>query len=240
MASDTRVGTLRLADRVTRRRPSRAAGPAQDQDDPGTRNVYYCGIPDAALRPEFSKSRPVIIVSYRNSLTGPVLVVPVTTQPQLGNAWAVKLGRSPTPGETCDVWVVCNHLYSVSCQRLSATRGTVPRLTAAEFRPVHELVLKWIPTLDPAIDICRRDPSRSLNKQHGPCGVTVLKGPGASFDISEPLVSVPGASPAIKNGPTIPGNRSDPEEFSRDDREASPRRPDAFPTGSCYRNRNSL
>jgi hypothetical protein len=28
----------------------------------------------------------------------------------------------------------------------------VPRLTVAEFRPVHELVVKWLPALDPPID----------------------------------------------------------------------------------------
>ena len=116
---------------------------------PSIRNVYYCGFPDAVLPPEFSKRRPVIVVSYKNSLTGPILVVPITTRAQRENPWAIKLARNPTPGETCDVWVVCNHLYTVSCTRLSATHGVVPRLSAAEFRPVHEMVLKWIPTLEP-------------------------------------------------------------------------------------------
>jgi mRNA interferase MazF len=115
--------------------------------------VYYCGFPEAALPPEFSKRRPVIVVSYKNSLTGPILVVPITTQAQRENQWVVKLERNPKPGETCEVWVVCNHLYTVSCERLSATHGTVARLTAAEFRPVHELILKWVPSLAPVSDI---------------------------------------------------------------------------------------
>jgi uncharacterized protein YifN (PemK superfamily) len=91
----------------------------------------------------------VIVVSRKNSLTGPFLVTPITTQAQHDNPWAVKLARNPGPGETCDVWVVCNHLYTVSCTRLTATHGMVPRLTAVEFRPVHDLIVKWVPTLDP-------------------------------------------------------------------------------------------
>ncbi len=119
---------------------------------PNIRNVYYCGFPDSALHPEFSKPRPVIVISYKNSLTGPVLVVPITTRAQPDNRWAIKLARNPTPGESCDVWAVCNHLYTVSCARLTATHGIMPRLTADEFRPVHELILKWLPRLDLAGD----------------------------------------------------------------------------------------
>ena len=151
MASDTRGGTLYLPGRTQDTSVANVTAPParhKIKATPNIRNVYYCGFPDAALPPEFSKRRPVIVVSYKNSLTGPVLVVPITTQAQSGNTWAVKLARNPTPGETCDVWVVCNHLYTVSCVRLSATHGTVPRLTAVEFRPVHELILKWLPALE--------------------------------------------------------------------------------------------
>jgi mRNA interferase MazF len=119
---------------------------------PRIRNVYYCAFPEAALPPEFSKRRPVVVVSYKNSLTGPILVVPITTRPQPDNPWAVRLPRNPTPGETCDVWAICNHLYTVSCTRLTATHRTVPRLTADEFRPIHTKVLNWIPSLEESDD----------------------------------------------------------------------------------------
>ncbi|MFL5287489.1 MAG: type II toxin-antitoxin system PemK/MazF family toxin [Rhodopila sp.] len=119
---------------------------------PRIRN-YHCSFPDAALPPEFSKRRPVTVVSYENSLTGPILVVPFTTRPQRADGWAIKLARNPTPGESCDVWAVCNHLYTVSCERLTATHGVVPRLTPDEFRPVHELILVWLPALDPSGDM---------------------------------------------------------------------------------------
>lgn len=139
MVSDSREGTLHP--------PARTGSAAvattpvlvtryKIKATPSIRNVYYCGFPDAVLPPEFSKRRPVIVVSYKNSLTGPVLVVPITTQPQRENSWAIKLARNPTPGETCDVWAVCNHLYTVSCTRLSATHGVVPKINGGRI-PVY-------------------------------------------------------------------------------------------------------
>lgn len=155
MGSDGIEGTLHLPRRSGFAAAADRAVPAARTSikaAPNIRNVYYCGFPDGAVPPEFSKRRPVIVVSYKNSLTGPVLVVPITTQAQPDNRWAVKLARNPKPGETCHVWVVCNHLYTVSCARLTATHGTVPRLTVDEFRPVHELILKWLPRLDMGAD----------------------------------------------------------------------------------------
>nr|WP_294550253.1 type II toxin-antitoxin system PemK/MazF family toxin [uncultured Rhodopila sp.] len=110
--------------------PAAAAGRIRIKATPKIRNVYYCDFPEAALPPEFSKRRPVIVVSYRNSLTAPILVVPQTTQAQPHNGWEVKLARNPTPAESCEVWAVCNHLYTVSCTRLTATHGEVPKTDA--------------------------------------------------------------------------------------------------------------
>jgi mRNA interferase MazF len=154
MASDTTVGTLHLPTRTPTPAAEAPAPVARTalKAAPAIRNVYWCRFSDAAVPPEFSKKRPVIVVSYENSLTGPILVLPITTEPQPGNLWAVKLERNPSPGENCDVWAVCNHLYTVACVRLTATHGTVPRLTPAEFRPIHELVLRWLPTLPPIAD----------------------------------------------------------------------------------------
>ncbi len=116
---------------------------------PAIRNVCWCAFPHDMRQPEFWKTKPVVVVSYKNRLTGPILVVPVTTKPQADDQWAIKLARNPNPRETRDVWVVCNHRYTVACSRLSAFDGAVPRLTAAEFRPIHELILKWVPPLLP-------------------------------------------------------------------------------------------
>lgn len=161
-------GTLRL--------PGRSPpGPAPQRRSivapPKIRNVYYCAFPEAALPPEFSRRRPAVVVSYKNSLNGPILVAPITTQPQPGNEWAIKLPRNPTSGETCEVWVVCNHLYTVSCTRLTATHGTVPRLTAEEFRPIHEKILQWIPALgSPGIP-----PTPELSTFHGSARKTTAR-----------------------------------------------------------------
>jgi mRNA interferase MazF len=143
-------GTLRLP----RSRPAVAEQPVRIaiKAAPAIRGVYSRRYPDAALPPEFSKRRPVMVVSWKNSLAGPVLMIPITTQSQSGNPWALRLPRNPCPGETCEVWAVCNHLYTVSCTRLTATHGSVPRLTVEEFRPVHELMLKWVPALHPPDD----------------------------------------------------------------------------------------
>ena len=84
------------------------------------------GIPEAAAGDRrFLKERP----------TGPMLVVPITTQPQRESRWSVKLARNPTPGKTCDVRAVCNYLYTIPRERLTVTHGVVPRLLVEEFRP---------------------------------------------------------------------------------------------------------
>ena len=119
------------------------------KDAPSIRNIYWCLFHDAALPPEFSKRRPVVVFSHRNTLTGPISVLPITKYPQPDNPWSIKLATNPIPGEVCDAWVVCNHLTAVSCLRLTQRHGKVPRLTPDEFRPIHELVLQWLPPLLP-------------------------------------------------------------------------------------------
>ena len=154
----TKDGTLRLSggrsapDPPVVEDPSPAARTSL-KAAPAIRNVYWCAFPRDMRYPEFWKIRPVVVVSYKNSLKGPILVVPVTTKPQTGDRWAHKLPRNPSPRDTCDVWVVCNHLYTVGCSRLSAFDGVVPRLTPQEFRPIHELVLKWVPPLLPLLPL---------------------------------------------------------------------------------------
>jgi mRNA interferase MazF len=80
---------------------------------PDIRNIYWCGLWTDAVKPEFWKRRPVIVVSYKNTLYGPCLVVPLTTLAQPGNKWTHKLTRNYVD-PTVDAWVVCNHLLTVS------------------------------------------------------------------------------------------------------------------------------
>jgi mRNA interferase MazF len=113
---------------------------------PKLRNVYWCKFPTDMYFPEFWKVRPIVVVSHRNALSGPILVVPLTTSPQLKNEWAVNLGRAVHQNR--DSWAVCNHIYTVSCHRLSAFSGKVPRISESEFRPIHELILTRLPSLN--------------------------------------------------------------------------------------------
>jgi mRNA interferase MazF len=111
---------------------------------PTIRNVYWCALWCDAVKPEFWKRRPVIVISYKNSLHGPCLVVPLTTQSQPANPWAHQLVVNYiTPG--IDTWAVCNHLLTVSPARLSSVKGKVPRLTVEEFAPILTKVLDWLP-----------------------------------------------------------------------------------------------
>jgi mRNA interferase MazF len=151
MAPDTRGETLHLPGGHSTLLPDREQSApivrGALKSAPRIRNIYWCQFPRDMRQPEFWKTRPVVIISHKNLLTGPILVVPMTTKPQHGDKWAVRLEKNPNPKQTCDVWVVCNHLYTVGCSRLSQFGGSVPRLTPAEFRPIHELVLKWVPRL---------------------------------------------------------------------------------------------
>ena len=56
---------------------------------PKIRQIYWCDYWKDARLPEMWKTRPVIVVSYKNTLTGPCRVVPVSTEP-----WMVRL-RGP-------------------------------------------------------------------------------------------------------------------------------------------------
>lgn len=114
---------------------------------PKIRAVYWCDFWKDALRPEFCKKRPVVVVSRDNRLDGPVMVVPLTRKAQGGNKWAFKLSENPNPGKPgVDSWAVCNHIYTVSCARLEQMQGGAPRMKQADFDEVVRLLLKAMPT----------------------------------------------------------------------------------------------
>ncbi|OQW43431.1 MAG: hypothetical protein A4S12_04930 [Proteobacteria bacterium SG_bin5] len=117
---------------------------------PKIRNIYWCDFWHDALLPEMWKTRPVLVISYRNLLNGPCTVVPISTDPQEGRsaAWAYPLPIELEKGRAS--WVVCNHLYTVSPSRFSQIRGTVPRLAEEHFNAILTKILAWLPTL-PAV-----------------------------------------------------------------------------------------
>jgi mRNA interferase MazF len=109
--------------------------------------VYWCDFWRDAQLPEMWKTRPVVVVSYKNLLHGPCLVVPTTTEPQGNSPWAYPLPPDIIDGQSN--WAVCNHLYTVAPSRLSQVKGKIPKLTDADFNEVLKRVLSWLPTLRP-------------------------------------------------------------------------------------------
>ena len=94
--------------------------------------------------PEFWKRRPVIILSYRNTLHGAVTVVPCSTQAQLGNAWAFP-SRTTIDGRAA--WAICDKLTTVAVSRLLPDKSGTARMPEAEFNDLLALVLAWLPKL---------------------------------------------------------------------------------------------
>jgi mRNA interferase MazF len=132
--------------------PAAPAGRVVLASAPKIRAVYWCGFWRDALRPEFYKNRPVVIVSRDNRLDGPALVVPLTTKPQGNNKWAYKLTENPNPRKpSIDSWAVCNHIYAVSCARLAQMDGGVPRMKPADFDGVVRLMLRALPDAPPPL-----------------------------------------------------------------------------------------
>jgi mRNA interferase MazF len=115
---------------------------------PKVRQLYWCDFRGDARLPEMGKKRPAIILSYRNTLHGIVLVLPTSTDPQEGisGQWAHKLSFQQDGKR--DSWVVCNHLYTVSTQRLEPFGGPrIPRLEEDEFNLILATTLSWLPRL---------------------------------------------------------------------------------------------
>ena len=61
---------------------------------PKIRQLHWCDFWRDAHLPEFWKTRPVVVVSYKNLLHGPCLVVPCSTESQDRNPWAYMLTTS--------------------------------------------------------------------------------------------------------------------------------------------------
>lgn len=112
---------------------------------PKIRSVYYCDLWKDAQLPEFWKKRPVIVVSYRNTLYGPCTVIPTSTDPQDDNPWAHRLSVRFDSGKQS--WAVCNHPITVATSRLSQFRGMVPRVPEDDLTAVLRLLLAWLPKL---------------------------------------------------------------------------------------------
>lgn len=114
---------------------------------PKVGQFYWCDFPEDAQLPEFWKCRPVIVVSYKNTLHGTVTVVPCTTlEPQERYArmsrWSFPLGTSIDGRQS---WAICDKVTCVAVSRLSIHQGQIPRLCDDEFNMLLACVLDWLP-----------------------------------------------------------------------------------------------
>lgn len=113
---------------------------------PSIRELFWCDFPQDGHLPEFWKTRPVLIVSFKNTLSGAVTVVPCSSQEQPGNKWAHKLTTTIDGGAS---WAICDKPTTVAVSRLTPAKGGVKRLPEAEFDEVLKLLFQWLPKLKP-------------------------------------------------------------------------------------------
>ena len=98
--------------------------------------------PEDAQLPEFWKRRPVVIISYRNTLYGAVSVIPCSTSDQTGNKWAVPMQTS-IDGRAS--WAICDKLSTIAVSRLSVDRRGIVQMPVGEFDDIVRCVLEWLP-----------------------------------------------------------------------------------------------
>ncbi|MEQ1639873.1 MAG: type II toxin-antitoxin system PemK/MazF family toxin [Novosphingobium sp.] len=109
---------------------------------PKIRQLYWCDFPQDAQLPEFWKRRPIIILSFRNTLHGAVTVVPCSTQAQPDNKWAFPL-KTTVDGQAA--WAICDKISTVAVSRLLPDKNGIRRLQQTEFEAMLQLVLEWLP-----------------------------------------------------------------------------------------------
>ena len=109
---------------------------------PKIRQLFWCDFPQDAQLPEFWKRRPVIVISYRNTLHGAVTVIPCSTQAQPSNRWAVPL-QTTIDGRAA--FAICDKMTTVAVSRLVPDKGGIVRMTEAEFDGILRVALAWLP-----------------------------------------------------------------------------------------------
>lgn len=112
---------------------------------PRIRELYWCDFPEDAQLPEFWKRRPIIVMSYKNTLSGAVTVIPCSSLDQPENPWAIKL--STTVDGQGPSWAICDKLTTVAVSRRSMDKNGKRRLSEDEFNSILSKVLTWLPKL---------------------------------------------------------------------------------------------
>jgi mRNA interferase MazF len=111
---------------------------------PKIRQLLWCDFPRDSQLPEMWKTRPVIVMSFRNTMHGAVTVVPCTTLAQPENAWAVPVSVS-FGADGC--WALANFPATVAVSRLSPDKSGVPRVNDEEFDRLVGRLMQWLPSV---------------------------------------------------------------------------------------------
>ena len=114
------------------------------QAAPKIRQIYWCEFWKDAMLPEVWKVRPVVVISYKHTLHGHCLVIPLSTTQQDDNQWAYKLSLE-IEGDGVKSWAICNQPYTVSTSRLRVLNKGIPLLPKEDFNCVLERLIKWLP-----------------------------------------------------------------------------------------------
>lgn len=126
---------------TTREAPPRV--PPRILAAPKIRQIYWCDFWQDAHLPEMWKTRPVVVVSYKNTLHGPCLVVPLSTVPHdPADPWAYRLSVEI---EGVASWAICNLPSTVAPSRFSQFKGKIPLLPKPDFNEVLGRLMKWLP-----------------------------------------------------------------------------------------------
>jgi mRNA interferase MazF len=104
--------------------------------------MYWCDFSSDAHLPEFYKTRPVVVISHKNTMTGRCIVVPMTTKKPTDKS-AIPLSASLDGRES---WAVCDHIYTIAASRLHAHHGKIARLAEKELGEILKLAHKQFPT----------------------------------------------------------------------------------------------
>ena len=102
--------------------------------------VWYVNLdPPHAL--EQAGERPCLIVSddrYNRGRSGRVIILPLTTRPQLPFTVAVK---PPEGGLTRSSYIICDQIRAINKDRLKTHRGAVSRRTMAQVDSLMKALL---------------------------------------------------------------------------------------------------
>jgi mRNA interferase MazF len=136
------VGTLIPTNRVHVADTSPPRVTPEIRRAPRIGELYWCRLPKDAELPEMWKTRPVIIISPSNTLSGSVTLIPTSTVEQGANKWAEMLDTS-IDGEKS--FAICDQLLTLAASRLRAPERVAPRISPDEINRIVTKIHSRLP-----------------------------------------------------------------------------------------------